>query len=360
MFRRIYWSMATILLVTVTVLGARWWMEIGARPPQVLDLLALEGLERVAESFPAPDDIPLAWPRDHGVHADQFAESWLFAGMLDAQDGGRYGFQLGFYRLAVQPGAPERDSAWAARDIFRVRLSVEPDGKPARFAERLGRTAFGLAGATRSPAKAWLEDWSFTAAEDGTGFALRAADADFGLELRLSLPETMPALIDNPMHRGYWWPGLAAEGWLQIDGLRLAVSGRAMLDRLWGRALPVGRGQLALTRLWLEDGGDMAIRCEHLQRRGGGGTPLLQCIGHPRVLRDYALRPADDGWRTVGGTRYPLRWEARWSSYEQPLLVAPLSPRHPAASGAGWVGVVAVSGREQAWGVLELSNFEAP
>lgn len=360
MFRRIRWFIATILLVTVTVLGARWWLENGARSPQVFDLLALEGLERVAESYPAPDDAPFSWPRDHGVHADQFVESWLFAGMLEAQDGGRYGFQLGFYRLAMQPGSPERDSAWAVRDVYRARLSVEPDGEPARFAERLGRTALGLAGATRSPAKAWLEDWSFTAEEDGAGFVLRAADAGFGLELRVTLPEAMPVQIDNPLHRGYWWPGLAAEGWLQIDGLRQGVSGGAMLDRLWGRALPIGRGQLALTRLWLEDGGGMAIRCEHLQRRGGGGTPLVRCVGHPRVLRDYALRPADDGWQTVAGTRYPLRWEARWSSYEQSFLVAPLSPRRPAAFDARWVGVVAVAAREQAWGVLELSNFDAP
>jgi predicted secreted hydrolase len=360
MSNRIRWSIAALLCLLVAVLGVRWWGDDGEDFAPMAGEAALAALERLADSFPAPGEDELAWPRDHGTRAEQFVESWLFAGLLEAQDGQRYGFQLAISRLAVQAGVTERDSAWATRDVYRGRLSVEPAGRAAKLVERISRDGLGLAGAGHSPARAWIEDWSFDFEEGSDGFVLRAADAEVGLELRLTGPGTMPQAFDGPLYRGYWWPGLRAEGVLQIDGRRVLVSGRAMLDRLWGRALPAGRGQLALARFWLEDGEGGAIRCEHLQRKAGGGTPLLDCLGYPEAPRDLLLQPVDDGLTMVAGARFPLWWEARWSAHARPLRVTPLSSRHPVTFDAAWVGVVATAGRQQAWGVLELSNFAAP
>jgi predicted secreted hydrolase len=359
MSRLIRWSIVALLCLLVAGLGLRWWADDGERFAPMADEAVLDGLERLADSFPAPDDAEPAWPRDHGTRAEQFVESWLFAGLLEAEDGERYGFQLAFSRLAVQPGEPERESAWATRDVYRGRLSVEPAGRAANLVERISRDGLGLAGAEHSPARTWIEDWSFEFEEGSDGFVLRAADAEVGVDLRLNGPGTLPLVIDRPLYRGFWWPGLEAEGVLQIDGRRVPVAGRAMLDRLWGRALPSGRGQMALARLWLEDGEGGAIRCEHLQRKAGGGTPLLDCLGYPEVPRHLVLQAADGGLTMVAGRRFPLWWEARWSGHARPLRVMPLSSRHRVTFDAVWAGVVAADGRQQAWGVLELSNFAA-
>jgi predicted secreted hydrolase len=353
-------SIALGVLIGAALLGTRCWTDGGERSAAAPGARALEDLEQLADTFPAPGDAALAWPRDHGTKPEQFAESWLFAGLLEARDGVRFGFQLEFQRLAVQPEAPDRASSWAARDVYRARLSVEPDSDPARSGERFSRGALGLAGARPAPARVWIEDWSFAVDVSGGGIVLRAADLGFGLELRLAVPEAMPVAVDGQLYRGYWWPGLDAEGAIVIDGRRVPVTGRAMLDRLWGQALPAGRGQQSLTRIWLEDGDGTAIRCEQLRRKGGGGTPLIECLGHPAAAQDIALEPVDDGWQSIAGVRYPLRWEVRLSAADRPLQVAPLSPMRSVALEGGWSGVVAVAEREQAWGLLVLSNYEAP
>jgi predicted secreted hydrolase len=322
---------------------------------------ALDGLDTLARQFPPPGDEALALPRDHGTRGEQFAESWLFAGLLSDADGSSYGFQLAFYRVAVQPQSTERESAWGARDVYRARFALEPSATTVRAAERVSRAALGLAGAEEAPAGAWLEDWSFTTEEATGTFLLRARYGEAALEARLLLPPTTPARIDGELYRGFWWPGLRVDGTLEIDGRSRAVSGQAMLDRLWGRALPAGRGQLALARLWLQlDEGD-AIRCEQLRRRAGGGTPLLECLQHPRpLLAAPELEPQEGGWQAVAGSRYPLAWTLRLSADSEALSFKPLSSGHAPFSDGAWSGIVVAPGTGARWGLLELSNFSTP
>jgi predicted secreted hydrolase len=324
---------------------------------------ALAGLDALARQFPEPGDAPLDWPRDHGAKPGQFAESWLFAGLVQDEDGNDYGFQLAFDRVAVEPDAPGRSSAWATRDIYRARFSLEPAGGRARGEERLSRAALGLAGAAEQPARAWLEDWHFTAEEDGRTFLLEGSRGTDRFSLRLFLPAGEPVAIDDDLYRGYWWPGLRVQGAVQIEGQSRAVTGRGMLDRLWGRGLPAGRGQLALARLWLEGEEGWAIRCAQLRRRTGDGTPLTECLGHPARPGDLRLEPVEGEWQIVAGRRVPLHWRlarAEGSAAHGPAVIAPLSAERPASPDGRWSGIVVGAGEGIRWGLLELSNFAAP
>jgi predicted secreted hydrolase len=352
------WLMVIAVLTVAVLLLWQWAQqrERAAEPP-VAQVLA--GLDQLAAEFPEPGDEPLAWPRDHGAKPEQFAESWLFAGLLHAHGGGRYGFQLAFSRVAVQPETPARPSAWRTQDIYRARLSVEPAEKPARSGERLSRDALGLAGSEGAPPRVWVEDWSFEAGGPEETFLLRAAKANAGLELRLAQAGTKPMPVGGPAYRGYWWPGLAVEGTILMDGESVAVTGQAMLERLWGRALPAGQGQLALARLWIEDGAGGALRCEQLRRRVGGGTPLTECLGHPAMPAEIALEPVPEGGRVLGGISYPLSWNLDQAA-EEPLRTRPLSTRSSAFPDGSWSGIVGIAGRDRAWGLLELSNFAEP
>lgn len=330
-------------------------------PGAPLGLLAPGRLESLAEAFPEPDDAPLEWPRDHGARPEQFADAWLFAGLLKDGDGRRYGFQLGFWRIALQPEAVRRESAWAARELIAASMAISPEGGRARGGERFSRAALGLAGAGRQPARAWLEDWAFSFDEASGTFLLCAAEGDAGMELRLQVPEAMPVAVAGHQHRGYWWPGLSAQGVLRVADRQLAVSGHAMLDRLWGRALPAGRGQLALSRIWLELADGTALRCEQLRRKTGGGTPLGECLqlGHGRD-GGISIEPARDGWRDLEGTRYPLHWRLQFAARDEVLDLRPVPGEPPEASGSGWRGTIVVAGQDDSWGLLDLSNFAAP
>jgi predicted secreted hydrolase len=360
MSKRGAWVLAALVLLAVAVAGTRWWRGAEQHAGVPAEGRALEELDALAGMFPEAGEEPLAWPRDHGAKPEQFAESWLFAGVLRDPDGRRYGFQLAFFRVAVQAEAPTRNSAWATRDVYRARLSIEPAGEPAASEERFSRDALGLAGAASAPARAWVEDWSFAVNDPLGVIELRAMGVDAGLDLRIEPHGTLPTAVDGALYRGYWWPGLSVDGHLLTDGRSVPVTGRAMLDRLWGRALPAGRGQLSLACVWLEPGNGRAIRCEHLQRRGGGGTPLAECLARPLGAQAPAVTPAGDGWRSVAGRRYPLRWEAALSADEPSLRITPLEMRHAVSFDGTWAGVMVVDGSEEAWGLLELSNFSEP
>lgn len=353
--------LAGVVLVLVVAGAALRWFAGDEAGVETMDPdLALAGLREVAERFPPPDE-PRSWPSDLGAKPAQFAESWLFAGLLRDSKGQSFGFQLEISRIAVKAEPADRQSAWATSEIYRARFSVEPGAERAHSGERLSRAALGLAGASRSPAEAWVENWRFVHEEAADAFRLEARDARGSIALRLALPEHAPVAVGGELHAGYWWPGLQAAGTLTREGRELAVSGTAFLERLWGKALPAGQGQLALARLWLDTGEGRALRCQQLRRRAGGGRPLVDCTGHPApATGDLSLEPAEEGWRTVEGVRLPLAWTIQTESGGPVLSLAPLAGEHPLSFSGNWSGIVVAAGDPARWGLLELSNFAMP
>lgn len=347
-----------LALLGIVALAQRWSGGVPGRSEEALLAGALDGIDALARQFPVPGEGPLQWPRDHGAKSGELAESWLFAGHLRDGEGESYGFQLAFYRVAVQAQAPDRASAWATRDVYRARLSIEPAGKQAHAMLRASRAALGLAGAEVAPATAWLEDWSFAVDEAAGAFVLHAGTGagSQALALQLDMPATVPTAIDAEVYRGYWWPGLRAAGTLVIDGRSYVVAGDAMLDRLWGRGLPIGRGQLALARLWFDLGDGTFIRCTQLRRRAGGGTPVTECLGRSASEADaVTLDIGEGGWHVVDGVRLPLDWTLHMPLDGIPSQFAPLAAPGAVSADGTWSGVLTGDGGR--WGMLELSNF---
>ena len=323
---------------------------------------SLAGVEAVARAFPAVDDRPLHWPADHAIHPRHFTESWHLAGLLRDGEGRRYGFQLLLQRVALQADGAPRDSAWAAAGVWQGVFSIEPERAARVAAERFSREALGLAGgsAGEEAAAAWLEDWRIELApEAGTGRLLGATD-EAVLELSLRLPALAPAATAAEARRGYWWPGLEAAGTLSLAGRTFAVRGSALLERSWGQLPPLGRGQLALARLWTQQGG-AAVRCEQLRRRGGGGVPLGECTEFPsgRVLAEAAEPVGVAGGASIENP--PLEWALRGPGAETTTRWAPLA--EPGVAGAAWSGIIVpvdAGAAADSWGLLALSNFTAP
>jgi len=351
-------SVALLVAVALLLRGPGPAVE----PPPALALeRAAEGIDALARSFPPPGDAPLAWPGDHAAKPGQFAESWIFAGVVEAESGERRGFQLLIYRFAAQAEAADRESAWATRDVYRARLVVEPARGDPVAEERLSRAALGLAGSVSDPASIWVEDWRASIDGDSGAVRLSAAMAGAGLDFRVDTSGTAPVPVDTELYRGYWWPGLRVAGRLQIAGREVAVTGHAMMERLWGRGLPAGRGQLALARLWFELGDGAAVRCEQLRRRAGGGTPLTECMAYPASLGEgVTMAPAHASRQARTASPYPVRWIVELPASGEVLAIEPLSAGASLPAAGAWSAIVVAGGVPQRWGLLELSNFAPP
>ena len=97
----------------------------------------------------------MEFPRDHGSHPDYRIEWWYYTGNLESADGRRYGYQVTFFRIGVDP-TPENPSAWAVRDLFMAHLAVtDVDGERQWVAERLERGGIGWAGARTGTLEVW-------------------------------------------------------------------------------------------------------------------------------------------------------------------------------------------------------------
>ena len=76
------------------------------------------------------------FPRDHGPHEAYRNEWWYFTGNLDADDGGRFGFELTIFRFSLSPNAPENDgSAWATNQVYIGHFAVTDVSRHGTMAE---------------------------------------------------------------------------------------------------------------------------------------------------------------------------------------------------------------------------------
>ena len=90
----------------------------------------------------------IALPADHASHPDYKIEWWYYTGNLDAAGGGRFGYQLTFFRIGVDP-VPANPSRWAVRDLFMAHLAVtDVSGHRYQFSDRMNRAGPGWAGAS--------------------------------------------------------------------------------------------------------------------------------------------------------------------------------------------------------------------
>ena len=93
----------------------RYWRRVPLPPPA-------GGRSQSAWRNAAPGRI-LQLPADHASHPEYRIEWWYYTGNLAATDGRRFGYQLTFFRVGVDP-APANPSRWAVRDLFMAHFAV--------------------------------------------------------------------------------------------------------------------------------------------------------------------------------------------------------------------------------------------
>jgi predicted secreted hydrolase len=323
------------------------------------------------------------FPRDHAAHPEFRIEWWYYTGNLDAADGRRFGYQVTFFRVGVDP-APANPSRWAVRDLYMTHVAVsDPAGRRYRYAERLNRGGPGIAGAATDRYHVWNDDW--TAALDAEGrHVIRLLEDGLGVDLVLD--ETRPPTLNgrngtsqkgrdagNASHY-YSLTRMPTRGTIVIDGERVAVTGLSWMDREFGTSfLEPDQQGWDWFALQLEDGSDLMI---YQLRRGDGsrdphssGT-LTRADGRVVTLRspDFTLTPLGPVYRSPSsGATYPIAWridipgEALSLDVTTPLPAQELDTR-PSTGVTYWEGLVDATGRHRGRnvtgrGYLEMTGY---
>jgi predicted secreted hydrolase len=345
--------------------------------PRVAELLGGEA-EDFARALPGGE---LSFPADHGAHPDYRSEWWYFTGNLEDGNGRHFGFQLTFFRFAVAAAGPERDSAWASRQIWMAHFALsDPAVGRFEFRERLARGALGLAGARTTPLAVWLDDWRL--ASVGEDFLpLRLAARDDGLALALTLRAGKPRVLqgDNGLSAKGPEPGnaswyysytrLPAEGRIVFDGEAFDVSGLAWLDREWSTsALGDGVEGWDWFALQLDDGTELMV----YRLRRGDGTAAPPSAGSfvavdgrvtPLGVGDFELVPTRTWKSPATGVTYPVAWQLRIPELALELAVEPWQEdQEMDVSVRYWEGAIRVRGQRDGRpvggnGYLELAGY---
>lgn len=319
-----------------------------------------------------------AFPRDHASHPENRIEWWYYTGNLTAKDGRRFGYQVTFFRVGVDP-SPANPSKWAIRDLFMTHLAVsDVKGQRYRFAEKLTRGGPGLAGAASDRYHVWNEDWSGTLDASGRHL-LRARSKDASVDLVLDEGKApvihglngisqKGAKAGNASHY-YSLTRMPTRGTLSVDGERVEVTGDSWMDHEFGTTFlePEQRGWDWLS-IQLSDGRELMLY--QLRRADGSRDPrssgtLVGRDGRATHLTntEFTLTPSGDTFTSKNGARYATTWTIDIPSQRldlritTPLKDQELSLEHSTGV-AYWEGLIEVSGSGVTGrGYLEMTGY---
>jgi predicted secreted hydrolase len=368
--------------LTGLVLGAAWAVGLstvvpGAVPDEALDALRPgPGSQGFSVAGPPHD---FQFPRDHGPHPDFRQEWWYLTGNLTSAGGERFGFELTFFRVALEPPGAElpAQSPWRTRQVYIAHFAITDVARNTfRFAQKYERDALGLAGAQSEPLlRVWLDNWEIGGSPNWSVHAQQD-----GYELELQVQGLAPPILNgdrglsvkasDPGAASYYYsiPRVQVRGQLLRGAVPIDVSGVAWLDREWGSgALGSSQSGWDWFALQLDDGSALmfySLRNKDGSREAHSAGTWVSSDGRTRALASADVEiDVGDHWDSPRGGRYPARWRVRIPSLALDVDVRPvLANQELDTSPRYWEGAVDVSGMHGATktagrGYVELVGY---
>ncbi len=328
--------------------------------------------------------VEFTFPLDHGPHPEYRTEWWYYTGNLEDDAGRRYGYQLTFFRSALTPEQPERESALATNQLYMAHFAVtDVAGQRHQSFERFSRGAGDLAGATAEPDYAvWLEDWSVATEAPGVTHMQARAEGQHGIvALDLRLRETRAPILHGerglsqkgpePGNASYYYSLVQLEttGAVTVAGRTVDVRGVSWMDHEFGTSALSGD---AVGWDWFSvqlDNGAVLMFAQVRNRDGSAvadfeGT-LVDADGRQTTIRadDLLLTPRGEWTSPRTGFTYPSGWRVELPAHDVTLTITPLvADQEMMVSFIYWEGAVAVTGgmagqAVEGVGYVELTGY---
>lgn len=323
-----------------------------------------------------------AFPRDHASHPEFKLEWWYYTGNVRTAGGRRFGYQVTFFRVGVDP-SPTNPSRWAVRDLHMTHLAVsDPQAKRYRFDERLSRGGPGLAGAAIDRYHVWNEDWRAQLDEQGRHVIHAVSD---GSGVELVLDEGKPPVVNgvngisqkgaqagNASHY-YSLTRMPTRGTITVDGERFTVTGESWMDREFGTSFLEKEQQgWDWLSMQLSDGRELMLyqlrRADASRDPRSSGT-LVDQEGRAIHLTadDFLLKATGAAFKAASGASYPVRWAIQVPKAGLTLdVTTPMPNQELSTEAAGisyWEGMIDVDGtsgsqRITGHGYLEMTGYK--
>ena len=322
------------------------------------------------------------FPQDHAAHPNFRQEWWYFSGNVQSTNGHRFGYELTFFRIALNPpdnltatpGQKLKTSLWRANNIYMAHFALtDIDNKKFYYAEKFGREAMGLAGAgiyfkeriegDATQLKVWLDDWSIESVGN-TVFPIQLLARTDDFSISLVLNETKKVVLQGenglslkgskPGNASYYYsiPRMVTVGSVNINGERYSTSGYSWLDREWSSSqLEPEQEGWDWFALQLDD--DREIMFYKMRRKDGSldlnsSGILVEESGKSRYLSASEVTvEVLRHWKSPhSDVEYPAGWKISVPSESLELQVTPaIADQELNLSVRYWEGAVKVSGK---------------
>jgi predicted secreted hydrolase len=313
----------------------------------------------------------LSFPEDHFAHPEFRIEWWYVTATLSGEDGRDYGAQWTLFRYRTDPTAT--GEGWSSPQ-FWMGHAAATSATAHHAAERLARDDVGQAGVA-APFEAWIDDWALTSVADPDAdpySAMRVTANGDGFAYALELAADAPLVLHGEAgfsvksdrgHASHYYSqtDFRAEGHIEIDGRRVAVTGHAWLDREWS-SQPLDADQTGWDwfSLRFDDGARLMVyrlRTDDGARSRTVGTHVSAAhVVTP--LEDGAIEMERLGYADVAGRETPVRWRLTVPQLDIDMTTRPLNPASWNDLGVPyWEGPVYAEGSHAGRGYLEMTGY---
>lgn len=325
---------------------------------------------------PALPGYQYEFPRDHGTHNEYKTEWWYYTGHLRADDGHRYGFELTFFRVGVDP--EEQTNAWELRNLALAHFAItDIDGRDFRYYEKLNRVSPFTANASAEKLELFNEGWRAITLPDGS-WRIRAQAGKDALDLVLRTRKPPAIHGEHGVSVKSAGIGGSASHYYSMTRLEASgtINGRKGTGLVW-MDHEFGSSQLTQEqRGWdwfsiqLDDATELML---YIIRRSDG-TPDVTSSGSliardGRVMhltRDQLAVRATGSWKSSkSGATYPMGWRVEVPSQHIALNLDPLLKEQELLTKGStgvtyWEGAVSVSGSAKGEGYVEMTGYDRP
>jgi predicted secreted hydrolase len=340
-----------------------------------------------ASAQPAPSFAPAlpgyeySFPRDHGTHDEYKTEWWYYTGHFVAKSGKRYGFELTFFRVGIEPpsATPPR-TRWDLRDLSLAHFAItDVDGKAFRYYEKLNRSSPFTASQASGYLDVFNEGWRASTLADGAWRIVARGGADsLDLTLRTRKPPAVhgengvSVKAEGVGYASHYYSMTRLEATGRVNGEE--GHGLVWMDHEFGSS-QLRESQSGWDWFSIQLDNETELMLYQIRRRDGtadvtSSGSLVTADGNVIHLRHDQFRVEPAGkWRSAkSGATYPMGWRVSVPSFRIAVVLQPVLREQELVTKSSthvtyWEGAVTVEGSSDATavqgeGYVEMTGYD--